>query len=234
MNYRRKEIKALIASSNTYLVFIYLVFSFVQDKAAKAPTRRLQSGIQFIQFSFQSKYLAWLQALGRYACGIWISLLLLSIKSAGKLKFSKIKESGKVQLEEGASFDLFFIDLFTIDLASFDIWSFQQMIFGILWTKMTSLAIFGKRANTKSWLYIYFGVHWERMGRDTATKFDGGYRRRAKNAYQKTTRAHIQNASSYRSKFFEIVCSHTTPQSWWRISERCLSIVGNFQVHNRF
>ena len=36
MNYRRKEIKALIASSNTYLVFIYLVFSVVQDKAAKA------------------------------------------------------------------------------------------------------------------------------------------------------------------------------------------------------
>ena len=35
MNYRRKEIKALIASSNTYLVFIYLVFSVVQDEATR-------------------------------------------------------------------------------------------------------------------------------------------------------------------------------------------------------
>ena len=214
------------------LFISFSLSSRIKQRAAKAPTRRLQSGIQFIQFSFQSKYLAWLQALGRYACGIWISLLLISITSAGKFKFSNIKESGKVQLEEGASFDLFFYWSF-YDWSRV-IWSLQQMIFGILWTKMTSLAIFGKRVNTKSWLYIYFGVHWERMGRDTATKFDGGYRRRAKNAYQKTTRAHIQNASSYRSKFFKIVCSHTTPQSWWRISERCLSTVGNFQVHNRF
>ena len=46
MNYRRKEIKALIASSNTYLVFIYLVFSFVQDKAARSEGTNETSSIR--------------------------------------------------------------------------------------------------------------------------------------------------------------------------------------------
>ena len=228
MNYRRKEIKALIASSNTYLVFIYLVFSFVQDKAAKAPTRRLQSGIQFIQFSFQSKYLAWLQALGRYACGIWISLLLLlSIKSAGKLKFSKIKESGKVQLEEGASFDLFLIDLFTIDLASFDLYNKWSLEYferkWLVWQYLGKGQIL--KADCISILEC-IEREWEEIPRPNLMGVTGGGQR----MLIKKQRAH----TSKMCNFFKIVCSHTTPQSWWRISERCLSTVGNFQVHNRF